>query len=412
MIDNVHRTNVFHTLAAVKVSAAPYSLSLCLTFWALVLFVVSPPLACAQQLGRNEAALKANAQESSLTSDEYELKANGLSATPESCLRLLRDGLPANVDPQKLPPTPPEKTQLAVDAMAIIAKTRFQPATETLLSIARQDFPKGVQQLMDIDLRATSPENRELFRARAAEILQYNATNALGLLGDKRALPVVISVFEAETRIAPKIQHALTLASLGDARGLDFLVEVINLQNRRESVAAAKAFALITGQDFGYTDQTPIKKRRQIARAYQRWWEENKKTFQLDGKIVIARRLAPEEPQSYEPRTTRDLLKLSSQYFDVQNKPRVIAARERLAAAGAAQNPELEKLMFDEMEDLNIRLEAMNWYYEINRQRAKDVFKRLRKDANPEIADKASALLEKIEKPDARSVILPGQRGR
>lgn len=411
MSEYLHRTNVRQTLHELVSSLG--SCYLYPVLWALAFFV-SPLILAAQQVGQKEAFLREtkDTQEVTPTSDEYELKVNGISATPESCLQLLRDGLPPHVDPQKLAPTPPEKTQLAVDAMAIIAKGRFQPAAETLLSIARQDFPKGVQQLMDIDLRATSPENRELFRVRATEILQYNAINALGFLGDKRALPVVTSVFEAETRTAPKIQHALTLASLGDARGLDYLVEVINLQNRRESVAAAKAFALITGQDFGYTEQTPIKKRRQIARAYQRWWEENKKTFRPESKTVIARRLAPEAAQAYEPRTTRDLLKLSSQYFDVQNKPRVIAARERLAAAGAALNPDLEKLMFDEMEDLNIRLEAMNWYYEINRERAKDVFKRLRKDANPEVTDKASALLEKIEKPDASSIILPGQRGR
>ncbi|MCX7624940.1 MAG: hypothetical protein N2Z21_01800 [Candidatus Sumerlaeaceae bacterium] len=412
MFRELPRTCLPQQLSHLQMSASRYWANLVIAVWLLAAFVVSGHV-LAQQLAPNQISEKreTNSPTSTPTSDEYELKANGISPTPESCLRLLRDGLPATVDPQKLSPTPPEKTQLAVDAMAIIAKARFQSASETLLSIAQQDLPKGVQQLMEIDMKATSPEHRELFRARATEILQYNAINALGFLGDKRALPVVISVFEAETRIAPKIQHALTLASLGDARGIDFLVQVINLQNRRESVAAAKAFALITGEDLGYTEQTPVKKRRQIARAYQQWWHENKNSFRLEPKTVIARRLAPEPSPTYEPRTTRDLLRLSSQYFDLENKPRVIAARERLAAAGPALNPDLERYMFDEMEDLNVRLEAMNWYYEINRERAKDAFKRLRKDANPEVADKAAALMEKIDKPDAGGVIIPGQRG-
>lgn len=345
--------------------------------------------------------------------EERELRLNGIDPTPESCLRLLREGLPPSVDPQKLPDSPPEKTQLAVDAMAILAKLRYEPSAETLLAIAQQDFPKGVRSLLAIDLSVTSPENRELFRARAAEILQYNAINALGLLGEKRALPIVRSVFEQENRTAPKIQYALTLASLGDASGIDFLVRVISLQNRRESVAAAKAFALITGQDFGYTDQTPITKRKQLSRAYQDWWRANKSSFRPEPKAILARRLAPEKPVSFQPRTTRDLVKLSSMYFDVNNKPQVIEARERLANAGAVINGDLEKLMFDEAEDLNIRLEAMNWYYEINRSRAKDAFKRLRRDANPEVSEKATLLLQKIENPDSSGsgeLVIPNVR--
>jgi hypothetical protein len=66
--------------------------------------------------------------------------------------------------------------------------------------------------------------------------------------------------------------------------------------------------------------------------------------------------------------------------------------------------------MFDELEDLNIRLEAMNWYYEFNRAAARDAFKRLRRDPNPEVSDKAKSLLEKIENPDSGSVVFPGQR--
>ncbi|MGB9692859.1 MAG: hypothetical protein ACPL7D_11910 [Candidatus Sumerlaeaceae bacterium] len=377
------------------------------TVWLVILFV--PHMILGQQAA-SRPAMNQSFGASSSAPEEYELRLNGIEPTPENCLHLLKEGLPATVDPQKLPDTPPEKTQLAVDAMAILAKSRYRASAETLLSIARQDFPKGVQFLLNFDLAATAPENRELFRARASEILQYNAINALGLLGETRALPIARSVYEHEGRIAPKIQYALTLASLGDASGMDVLIQVISQQNRRESVAAAKAFALITGLDFGYTDQTPIKKRKDIARKYQEWWRTNKATFQPDPKAVLARRLAPEKKIDFQPRTTRDLVKLSSMYFDMENKPRVIEARERLAASGAMINGDLEKLMFDEMEDLNIRLEAMNWYYEINRGRAKEVFKRLRRDANPEIADKASVLLQKIANPETGELMIPNAR--
>ncbi len=342
-----------------------------------------------------------------ITPEEKELQSHGLAPTPAACLKFLQEGFPPSVDVSKLPETPPEKSQLAVDAMAILAKQRYRAAVDTLIRIAAQDLPKGVEQLLEFDLRHTAPDQRQQFRQRGLEILQYNAVNSLGLIGDKRALPQVRAVYEKETRTAPKIQYALALACLGDAHGVDFLVRVIQEQNRRESAAAAKAFSMITGQDFGYTDQTPIKKRRQLARTYQLWWAQNRQTFSLEPEKVLERRLAPPPPASYTPRTTRDLLRLSSQYFDLEEKPKVLEAREKIAAAGPALNPELEKIMFDELEDLNIRLEAMNWYYEINRSKAREAFRRLRRDANPEVVDKAKLLLEKIENPETISTSLP-----
>lgn len=343
--------------------------------------------------------------------EEAELRAAGIEPTPENCLALLVRGLPSGVDPQRLPPRPVEKTQLAVDAMAILAKVRAKNAVEPLIQIARQEFPPGIEQLLEIDLRQTAPEDRSNFRQKAAAILQYNAINALGLIGDRRALSVVRAVYDAETRTAPKIQYALSLACLGDAHGVEFLVQVIGLANRRESAAAAKAFAMITGQDFGYTDQTPIKKRKRLSKEYAEWWRAHGAQLRIDPAAVLRRRLAPEPSSMYQPRSTRDLLRLSSLYFDIDHKKNTVEARERLAAAGSALNPELEAIMFDEMEDLNIRLEAMNWYYEFNRAKARDVFKRLRRDANPEIADKASSLLEKIERPDAAGFVFPDRRG-
>ena len=348
----------------------------------------------------------------SMTPEEVELQNCGIPPRPEEALKLLQRGLPETVSPEQLPERPVERTQLAVDAMAIIAKARYTPAVDTLIRIAQGDMPPGVEQLLALDVRATSPQSRDEFRLKAIQLLQYNAANALGLIGDKRALPVVESLFQTEQRIAPKIQYALTLACLGNTSGMDFLVEVIQLQNRRESAAAARVFTTITGEDFGYTDQSPAKKRKQLSRIYAEWWKNHRAEFRVDPKAVLARRLAGGPELPLKPRSTRDLLKLSAQYFDVENKQATIQAREQLAAAGPAINADLLAIINDEMEDLDVRMEAMNWYYEINRKNARDVLKRLRRDANPEIVDKAQMLLEKIDRPSDDGFVFPSQQTR
>jgi hypothetical protein len=62
------------------------------------------------------------------------------------------------------------------------------------------------------------------------------------------------------------------------------------------------------------------------------------------------------------------------------------------------------------MEDIDVRIEALNWFYEANRADSRAFLKKLRKDENPEIVDKANALLDAIDNPTdpARPVIRDG----
>jgi hypothetical protein len=339
-----------------------------------------------------------------------ELAAFGISQRPADLIRFLESGFPPGTDRTKFPEKPEEKAQLAVHAIALLARAKSSEAVDILLRIAALNPPQGVAQVVEFDTQRTLPEGRDQFRQRAFRLLQYNAGNALGIIGDPRAITVVQQLFNGERNTAAKIQYALTLACLGDSSGVDFLVQVILLENRRESAAAAKVFYFVTGQNFGFTDQTSVKSRRSRARMYRDWWKANKTGFQVNPKMVMARRLQPETPAVVEPRSTRDLLKLSSHYFDFNNALRSRDAREQLARAGNSINAELQKTALDEMEDIDVRIEALNWFYEANRADSRAFLKKLRKDENPEIVDKANALLDAIDNPTdpARPVIRDG----
>ncbi|MGI8907796.1 MAG: hypothetical protein ACR2IE_15045 [Candidatus Sumerlaeaceae bacterium] len=323
-----------------------------------------------------------------------ELRSCGISLTNEALVAFLQRGVP---DVSALPEEPQEKCQLIIDAMAKLAEAKAKEAVLTLQQIASVDPPAGVLQMLEHDLGRTAPEGREEFKNRALRLLQYNAVNALSLIGDKNSTQLIRSVSKSETNAAARIQYAICLASLGDASGVGDLVAVIQRENRRESAAAARAFMIITGQDFGYSENTPLRARKARAAMYSQWWRSNAKDFQVDVAAMNQRRQQPYTTAQYQPRNTRDLLKLASNYFDFGNATKALEARKALKDSGTSINGELERIAQDANEDLNVRMEAMNWYYESNRAQAKSLMKRLRRDENPEIADKANVLLEQIE---------------
>lgn len=325
------------------------------------------------------------------------LVTHGIGLKKEDLIRFLQQGFPGNIDRAKLPPKPAEKSQLAIDAMERLTQLRAQDAVDLFISIASMQLPAGVEMLVQEDLNKTSPEGRQDFRNKALRLLQYNAIVALGVLGDQRAVPAIRQAFISELSAAAKIQYVLSLAMLGDGSGIDYLLSVIAQENRRESAAAAKVFYFMTGQDFGYTENTSARARRARAKMYKDWWKSNRTKFQIDTAAIIARRAQPDTPVVFEPRSTRDLLKLATHYFDFENKLNTEEARKKIATAGRSINKDLEKVATDPLEDLDVRMEAVNWYFEINRQDSRTLLKKLRRDENPEIVDKAKSLMEQID---------------
>ena len=329
-------------------------------------------------------------------SDSEVLASFGIDTSDAGLLDFLEKGFPATTDLKNLPEKPQDRSQLAVDAMAALAERKSTAAVPLLAAIAQGEIPRGVARLVEMDLARTAPESRQQYEQKAVQVLRYNAVHALGLIGDPRAKPVVLQAFTTEKSVAARVQYSLALASLGDASGLDFLVATINGPTRREAAASARAFFIITGKDFGVSQQTPVRRRKALARQYAEWLQANKAAFRVDPAAVATRRAIPETPTAFEPRTTRDLLKIASNYFDFDNALHSREARARLSGAGKTINKELERLSLDPNEDLDVRMEALNWYYEINRAEAVPVLKKAMRDENPEVVDKARSLLTNV----------------
>lgn len=316
-----------------------------------------------------------------------------IAADEISLITFLEKGLPSY---DNLPREPVEKSQLIIDAMAKLAELKSEKAVQLLIKIASFDKSVGAFNIVEHDVRNTSPQSQDTFRRQAYRLVQFNAVIALGIIGNPEAVPTVRRILMAETTPASALQYALVLGQLGSAEGLPVLVQVIQQQNRKESAAAAKAFYIITGKDFGYTENTPIRGRREKAALYSQWLNQVSGTLAIDKNKVNERMSEPAKILRYEPRTLRDYLNVASYYFDFNNKANSVEVREKLRQAGTSLNKEYMSIASDPNEDLNIRIEAMNWYFEANRSDPLNFLKNLRKDENPEIRDKAQTVMDQI----------------
>ncbi len=322
-----------------------------------------------------------------------DLTAHGVGLSEQELIAFLKNGLSKT---SGLPNQPLEKSQLIIDAMALLAKMGSRAAVPVLMQIVQFDTNLGAFKVIELDVQKTSPQARDDFRVRAYRLIQYNAINALSLIGDPQSMQLIRTVLSQEKAAGAQIQYALCLATLGDPSGVDFLIPLINMENRRESAAAAKAYYIITGQDFGYSEDSPVRARKALASQYSQWWNQNRSTFRASPDAVRERRLNPKTDSIYAARSTRDLLKLASNYFDFNNTMGSVEARTSLKNAGTSLNKEYERIGLDPMEDLDVRMEAMNWYFEANRSDPLELLKKLRRDENPEIVDKANTLIDQI----------------
>lgn len=91
---------------------------------------------------------------------------------------------------------------------------------------------------------------------------------------------------------------------------------------------------------------------------------------------------------------------MAANYFDFNNTMGSAEARKTLHAAGSSLNQDFKRVAENPMEDLDVRMEALNWYFEANRRSSNpdplEIYKSLRKDENPEISDKIRTLQSQL----------------
>lgn len=327
------------------------------------------------------------------------LKACGISPEPQNLVNFIQSGSLNDINLDILADNNIPSSQLIISAMQILADEQFEPAVPVLIKIVKGEYTPAARRFIDYDCsivpRSSQAEKKEVIE----KYLRFNALNALGVIGDPAALPVMKEVFDNSEPGLFKINAALGMASLGFGDGVEYLVDQISEDNRILASEAASALSFIMGQELDYKANTPIIRRERTIEKVEEWWEENEGIYRPFGKEIIQRRLNEPEPSPPMLRSLRDLLSAAANYADFTNRGMSMEARERLSALGPSVLPQLKAFALDKEEDINVRMEALRRISRMaSTNEALDILKKAKKDDNPEIEKLAKTIIDQIKR--------------
>lgn len=336
--------------------------------------------------------------------DDYSIKiltSLGIKPNPETMLAFFEKGPSRPLDGKVLAEHGIPATQIMIIIMQEFTRVQYKPAVPLLIKTAQGEYTWGQLSLVDFDCQRSPRSSQDNQRRFYYEFLKYNAVNALGLIGDPTALPVLEGIYNTSPQGYGRTNAALAMASLGYGAGIVDIVKEAAGKNRRRAAEACRALSYITGIQFDYDLQTPVIRRKRTAEKVEQWWKNNRDTFRPNGDEIRERRLNP--PLVLPPSliSLREMLLAASNLNDPDNKFRSMDAREQLANLGTGVIRQMRLYCLDPEEDLNIRMEALRRYSQIApRDDLEKVLKKTRKDGNPEISNLSKNLLEQLKRKD------------
>lgn len=334
--------------------------------------------------------------------DDYSakiLKSLGIKSSPETMIAFFEKGPSRPLDGKVLVEHGIPATQIMIIIMQEFARIQYKPAVPSLIKTAQGEFTWGQLSLVDFDCQRSPRSSQENQRRFYYEFLKFNAVNALGLIGDPSALPVLEGIYNTSPQGYGRTNAALAMASLGYGAGIVDIVKETGSKIRRRAADACLALSYITGIPFDYEMHTPVIRRKRTAEKAAQWWKNNKGTFRPNGEEIRERRLNPPPIQPPSLISLREMLLAASNLNDPDNQFRSMDAREQLANLGTGVIRQMRLYCLDPEEDLNIRMEALRRYSQMApRDDVETVLKKTRKDDNPEIRDLSKNLIEQLKR--------------
>ncbi|MGF1573421.1 MAG: hypothetical protein ACFCU1_10160 [Sumerlaeia bacterium] len=358
----------------------------------LALLVAAQPLSVAAQseLGVERLAQRGKTYRSEL------LLTHGINLDVPSMLVFLSNGFPENTLRRGLPDQPEKKTEVA---NAVVQELGFQQSPEAvalLLSIAKGNRPNGLVDVLDRDTEALPVTTKETAAIYYHNVLRYNALVALGLLGDKSVAEEIHLLLQANPDFSLALEGSVALGLLEDSRALQVLANQMKSAETERLHTAFQAVFFLTGRNYDVSQFSSVGKRREAISQFRTWFAENKSTWQPSREAILRRREAGLVYTVPPLGTIRGALRATKEFGNYDLR---YSGRTFLRNKGDAIWEEYQLISLDPLEELDIRVAAMEWYAASSPKNAKKDFKKLEdNDENPEIRDKARSLLDDIEK--------------
>ena len=321
------------------------------------------------------------------------LLSHGINPLPEDLLSFLQHGFREESLPMGLPKDPLMKSEVVNAVIVELGITATGPAVPVLMKVAQREFTPAVDAIIRRDFESTPIEIADQQIQVARRVLSLNAVVSLGLIGDESAEGTIVDVMTREKGTAFITQGAVALGQMGSAKGLPALAKLAHDIDSGDSPVAFQSIYLLTGRNYGYTENTAIKKRRELLAKLDEWMAGEGAAASVYRTEVLRRMQAPLQENITDPHSLRGLLRESTNAFNYDSR---YTARHELADRGKNATKELRTIAMDEMEDLDIRRSAMRWLAMVDASAAEKALRKLRNDENEPIASAAREILRDI----------------
>jgi hypothetical protein len=325
------------------------------------------------------------------------LISHGVNPDTTAIIAFLREGFRPGALPAGLPRNPPLKSEVTNAAIEELGVTGARAAVPVLIDIASRRLPPGAERIMltDFEMLPLTELDRQV--TRMEQVLALNAIVALGLIGEPEAIPAIRDQIEREKNGTATLfitRGAIALGQLGSADGVPYLLDLAARVDSEDTPEAFRVLFVLTGRNYGVTDNTALARRRTLVAEARTWWTQNAATFRVDRVDVMRRLNAPIAPVEVDGNSLRALLRRSRNVEDFDGR---LVANRRLSATAKDHFDDLRAIVEDKHEDIDIRRAAIRWLAVADPSRARRIVRRQFNDENPAIAETARAVDEDID---------------
>lgn len=323
------------------------------------------------------------------------LISHGVNTTPAALMHFVQNGFSDAALARGLPREPHVKTEVMNYAIQELGFQQTIEAIPMLTSVLDGDGTPGMRRVLQFDAEPLPISGVMEYRAELFTFLRFNAMVALGLIGEPEGIPAVRAVIERDSRASFLAEGAIALALMGDAGALDRVARrAVETAGEEQEICFAAIF-LLTGRNYGVTEETSVARRKQHAADLRAWMQTPEARVEIARRDVLRRRATGAQMPEVPVNTLRGALRATRQFDDYERR---YAARQRLRTIAPASTDELRALCLDPLEDNDIRTAAMDWYAASSPEEARRTIRRLRDDENAPVRQRAHLLLEEIDR--------------
>ncbi len=321
------------------------------------------------------------------------LLSHGVNPQPEEMIYFLNEGFSEKQLLGELPETPVLKSEIVNACIEELGVTGSVAAVPVLTQLVQKEFPPGVDRIVRMDFESVPIDEKKDAITFMKRALCLNSITALGYIGESAPIPVVLEAIRSETGTIFTTKGGISLGLMGSNEGIGPLVLLASEIESPSAVAAFDALYILTGQNYGVTQNTSLARRQLLLSQLKDWYEKEGAEAPVYRAEVLRRMKAPRITPQPDSSTLRGLLRMSR---DVSSFEKRYAATEKLKGVAAERFDDLKSICLDEMEDLDIRRAAMLYLSGANPKKARRVLDRLEDDQNQSIAQYSISLQKDV----------------